>query len=224
MIPTKDKSIIYQFDNDSLHLGDYDICHQNDKDRYNQHLHFTSDEETEEGEYVIFLGTKEIIKYPKGGFPKGHSRKLVATTDKSLNNFHIHKGSGKYWDDDPIIMKNDLSKPLIPQITENFIELYIKLGGIEEISIEETINIKDGYCANCNGGSDTSFRCTCNRGNRPIEIKLIKLDDKGCVIVSPLTKEYTYDDITHALAYGYGARRDGLSHHQALINYKESNL
>jgi len=34
---------------------------------------------------------------------------------------------------------------------------------------------------------------------------------------------YCRDDISHALAYGYSARREGLSHHQALLNYKQAN-
>ena len=38
-----------------------------------------------------------------------------------------------------------------------------------------------------------------------------------------IKKVFTHDDIIHALAYGYRARAEGLSHHQTLINYKEAN-
>tara|TARA_R110000796_G_scaffold146955_2_gene263686 strand:- start:569 stop:1369 length:801 start_codon:yes stop_codon:yes gene_type:complete len=41
MLPTEDKSHLYQFDNKSLHIGNYDICHPDDKDRVNQHLYAT---------------------------------------------------------------------------------------------------------------------------------------------------------------------------------------
>tara|TARA_R110000851_G_scaffold47990_5_gene116333 strand:+ start:76 stop:537 length:462 start_codon:yes stop_codon:yes gene_type:complete len=35
--------------------------------------------------------------------------------------------------------------------------------------------------------------------------------------------EFTYDDVTHAIAYGHGAAKEGLSHYQTLINYKNAN-
>lgn len=41
--------------------------------------------------------------------------------------------------------------------------------------------------------------------------------------LEPFKEVFTHDDITHALAYGYDARRSGLSHHEALLNYKEAN-
>lgn len=35
-------------------------------------------------EIMQHLYIMEIIKYPKGGFPIGHSRKIIATTDPKL--------------------------------------------------------------------------------------------------------------------------------------------
>ena len=51
-----------------------------------------------------------------------------------------------------------------------------------------------------------------------------KVDSRfNTIFIHPIKKEFTHDDITHALAYGYKSRAEGLSHHQALLNYKKAN-
>jgi hypothetical protein len=49
-----------------------------------QHLYFTSDEVLKTDEWCYHKASKEIVRYPKSGFPENHAKKVVASTDKSL--------------------------------------------------------------------------------------------------------------------------------------------
>jgi len=100
-----------------------------------KHLYFTSDEEIKKGDWIEEQDTVyQVSKDCNNVWPT--SRKIVATTDKALHNFHIHTGSGKYWEDEPTIMKSDLSKPMVYDIPQQFIEDYCEKGGIDEVYLE----------------------------------------------------------------------------------------
>lgn len=43
------------------------------------------------------------------------------------------------------------------------------------------------------------------------------------ITIHPIKESFTRDELMHALAYGYKGRKDGLSHHDTLLNYKEAN-
>jgi hypothetical protein len=60
-----------------------------------QHLYFVSNEcEIKEDEWCYFKGTREIMEYPIGGFPNGHAKKIIATTDPSLSESIEMLGTG----------------------------------------------------------------------------------------------------------------------------------
>ena len=165
-------------------------------------------------------------------------RKIVATTDKSIQNFRIHIGSGKYWDDEPKIMKIDLSKPMVHDISQSFIEEYYKKGGIDKVLLEYTdykssTELKGKLYSEWHRGlpqgvtklrTSNTHLSTVRASTEYLKtFNHPKTDEDNCVITHPVkSRVFTYDDITHALAYGYGGRRDGLSHLQTLVNFKES--
>lgn len=94
------------------------------------HLYLTSNEEIKEGvnQYYIDKFTGKLSN--SGGAEYGSKQDVViATTDKSLHNFHTHYGSGKYWEDEPIVRTSDLSKPIIAQIPDFFIKYYVEKQG-----------------------------------------------------------------------------------------------
>ena len=95
-------------------------------------------------------------------------------------------------------------KLILPEPSKGFLEAYCKAGGIDEVLVE--------------------YEYTGGHEEIPVHMwHTLKVDRNNTITIRQEKKEFTHDDITHALAYGYGARREGLSHHQALINYKAAN-
>ena len=197
MLPTENDeklrfSIYKHSDNGNIAMGFLNARSTKD---IPQHLYFTSDEEIKEDDYCVALDTDIVFKVSKkdlNGIDKFRPiyRKIVATTDKSLHNFYIHTGSGKYWEDEPTLMKENLSKPIIPKIPQQFIEDYCKAGGINEVYIETEDFCKRAdpfkYCYECKGFQSPS----CGYG------KDLLLDSNNCVIISPVDpKLYTKEEV-----------------------------
>lgn len=108
-----------------------------------KNLYITSDEEIKEGDYA-FIGnfvtkqlTKEYLKKIKGLEYFKEYKKIIATTDKSLM-LPVPESIAEYpFSHTP---KN------IPQIPQQFIEEYVKAGGIEKVLVElevDTYGIKE---------------------------------------------------------------------------------
>ena len=153
MLPTN-KSYIY-LKPDHKTLGKYKPnlpLRKKKEGLYPQHLYLICDEEIEPGDW--FLWKDEIHQYHSDvGYGmktltdmcddqslilnySNYRGKIVATTDPVLQNFHIHYGSGKYHDDEPVMMKSFLDRPIVPQIPQDFIEKYCKKNGIGEVLVE----------------------------------------------------------------------------------------
>jgi hypothetical protein len=106
---------------------------------YNQHIYITSDEEINENDYIITSDGKLVqVSYLLSKDVEGGS-KIILTTDQDLikdgvqaitntfaewfiknpscewveietkDNWYVHTGSGKYWEDEPIRMKRLLN-------------------------------------------------------------------------------------------------------------------
>lgn len=140
MLPTEKASDIIQchdnrlWYNDTRYLKSY------------QHLYFLSDEEIEEGDWILdsYGGINSIYQFRKCDFDSthfkgGYCKKIIATTDESLRSptFHnyIHYPSGKYHDDEPKEMSS-ISIRSLPRPSNEFIKKYCELGGINEVLVE----------------------------------------------------------------------------------------
>ena len=154
-------------------------------------------------------------------------RKIIATTDKALSSPISKKeyeylsikrngirDASKHFDHlahhramkeiKSIDITLSIYEKRIPEPSKGFLEAYCKAGGIDEVLVE--------------------YEYTGGHEEIPVHMwHTLKVDRGNTITIRQEKKEYTHDDITHALAYGYGARREGLSHHQALINYKQAN-
>lgn len=135
MLPSNKKAekgnIVLNTPNNNLYImdsrknwGNYDTIHVKgssfhewDKAVLPQHLCIISDEEINDGDWVLF-NNRIIVKYTSG--PIVDSKKIVATTDKSLiTKIYSHESQD--------LMKISVYKDkLLPQIPESFIEAYIK--------------------------------------------------------------------------------------------------
>jgi len=115
MLPTNEKAQIIQKENNLL---EYYKCSQRLYREYEgRNLYFLSDEEIKEGDWVFHKASNEVIQYPKGGFPNSHSKKIIATTDKSIQAL---KFQGTPLEDFSKIIKGIKAQP-----SESFIEYYV---------------------------------------------------------------------------------------------------
>jgi hypothetical protein len=142
MLPTMDKSRLH---------NTFGVLRQergNDLSPCNQHLYITSDDEIKEGDWCYFKGTKEVIKYPNGGFPNGFSKKVIATTYSSLmtlGKFNTGPGQVGY------------PKYYIPQPSQQFIEKYIEAYNKGEIITDVLVEHSPRYI---NKGGVETIDCT----------------------------------------------------------------
>ena len=146
MLPTKDETYIVQFSDKSFRLKK----RMDDTFKPNNycHIYITSDDEIKEGDWFIYLNkiyqatinTNENSVWSNfkdfNSILQSKIHKIIAATDKSLQNFHIHKGRGKYWEDEPVLMRSNTSKPMIAQPSQSFIKKYCELGGIDKVLVE----------------------------------------------------------------------------------------
>lgn len=83
------------------------------------HLYITSNDEIKGDDWCYHLPSKTIVKYPNGGFPKGHSKKITATTDSSLKINTDYKGR-RTEDETKITYSESL-----PQLPQSFIDMFV---------------------------------------------------------------------------------------------------
>ena len=84
MLPTEDETDILYYKEEKHCM--YGASKLSSKYIY-QHLYITVSQDIEEikdGVWCYHIPSKEVVKYPKGGFPKEHCRKIIATTDPKL--------------------------------------------------------------------------------------------------------------------------------------------
>lgn len=110
MLPTDKQSelVLHKSSNALIH---YDEARRVAPDDFqNQHLYILSDDEIKEGDYCLDTINKEIIIAPLGGFKGKSIKKIIATTDTSLNH------------------SLDIARPypLVYSIPTSFIETFIK--------------------------------------------------------------------------------------------------
>ena len=117
----------------------------------NKHLYITSDEDIEECDWIITENSKDICMVGTNYGRLENAKKVIATTDESLN------------------------LPLIPQsFIENYIKEYNKGNVIENIEIEiEPINQPEAFKIKSNINYKGNFKSKINSNNE-ISIKSIK--------------------------------------------------
>lgn len=159
MLPTTDKSNVIL---DVSIAANKDLIYLNNikkaelKGNQNQHLYITTDDEIKEGDWCVITnktGTKFIAKnngsnykLSTGGYVNcsGESKKIIATTDKSLSNCYCSKckGSGNKVSKKPLLGNclkcggRGIIINTLPQPSKAFIEKYCKVSGIDEVMIE----------------------------------------------------------------------------------------
>lgn len=173
-----------------------------------QYLYFTVEDEIKNGDHFIRIVRGDTIFEPNN---KEFISKCTNTTDGNVE-YSLINGSDIGRSVKSICKKivtttdkslkidinrgSNTSMPHIasfPQPSKSFIEKYCKVGGIDEVMIEID------------------------------EAGHIKVDSRNEITIRPIKTSFTYDDVTHALAYGHGAAKDGLTHSEALVNFKAAN-
>lgn len=183
-----------------------------DKDGFDPHIvqtfemYIVTDDEIKEGDWIFDNYSKNVIQAKLKNWGKDDiAKKIIATTDKSLNNNNSKEYKNirelrnrlrdKYEEsasfrEGNIIKERikkidfDLSKweKSLPQIPQSFIEEYVKAGGIDEVYLEyEKINI--------NNSLEPYARYDYE----------IKTDQNNCVIIHSIEpKFYTLEELTNA--------------------------
>jgi len=171
-LPTEDKGapLMYRTPRNTLlesRLWKYSI-----HSKY-QHLYFTSDEEIVKGKEVYYIDKFTGKVTSSGGASYvGKESVIIATTNKSLT-FHDKIPIGENI--------NGLHKQL-PQISQSFIEEYVKAGGIDEVLLE--------YKDWCDYDDDNTWG-----GLDKADLRLV-LDQNNCVITHPVKpKLYTKEEL-----------------------------
>lgn len=138
MLPTNNKSniLLYHNPSGSIRLKKYNSSLSSNEIRYTNHIYIISDDEIKEGNWCYHKASKEIVQYPKGGFPNGHSQKIIATTDTSLNPLCVKVKCD-------CIDKCKLKK--LPEPSQQFIEKYIESYNKGEIITDILVNYEFDY-------------------------------------------------------------------------------
>jgi hypothetical protein len=146
-------------------------------------LHFTTDEEPKEGEWVIVNGGLNRIGVDKYQTNVNYSikpRKIVSSTDKSL----IAKKE--------IIGKDDLGYLFnnihLSQPSEAFIKKYVEVGGIDEVDIEYERVYEDQL-----EGGEFILRPTI-----PPEYG-IKVDSHNTITIHPIKDSWNLEEVTELI-------------------------
>lgn len=129
------------------------------------HLYFISDEELKDGEwcYESKMKGNKIFEYDSSNIWHKGAYKVVATTDKSLV-YLTNNGRVGY---------------KLPQISQEFIENYCEVGGVDEVEIEYY-----KYAEELNGTSLI-----------PRDLYRIKVDSSNCVFVHPVKDSWNREEL-----------------------------
>lgn len=167
MLPTEDlTAVIKQGVSSTLYYYDNPISANTNYLYANQHLHFVSDEELKDGEWCYKNNMKKgnkVFKYDSSNIWHKGAYKVVATTDKSLV-YLTNNGRVGY---------------KLPQISQEFIENYCEVGGIDEVEIEYY-----KYAEELNGTSLI-----------PRDLYRIKVDSNNCVFAHPAKDSWNREEL-----------------------------
>lgn len=179
-----------------------------------QHLYIVSDEQIKEGEYGLDIRDNKIFncervlsnRYEQGvlQFQKSYCKKIIATTDKSIT-INGYDSS----DEDAIV------KCYLPQLSQEFIELYFKKYNEGNMITEVEIEYQSGLSADED-----------NQGNLIPEVYLkIKNNE---VTVKEVQVEYSRNLLCNMQYYmeyclenGYVTPLEWLNSHKHYNDYKE---
>ena len=161
MLPTEDLTAVIKQGTSST------LCYySNPASAATKHLYFVSDEELKDGEWCYKNSMKKgnmIFEYDSSNIWHKGAYKIVATTDESLV-YLINIGRVRY---------------NLPQISQEFIENYCEVGGINEVEIEYY-----KYAEELNGTSLI-----------PRDLYRIKVDSNYCVIVHPIKDSWSREEL-----------------------------
>lgn len=166
MLPTEDStSVIKQGTSSTL------CYYSNPASAATKHLYFVSDEELKDGEWCYKNSMKKgnmIFEYDSSNIWHKGAYKIVATTDESLV-YLINIGRVRY---------------NLPQISQEFIENYCEVGGIDEVDIEYE-----------NVGSNADTLGVPIDYEELEDIFKIKVDSNYCVIIHPIKDSWSKEEV-----------------------------
>jgi len=201
MLPTEKASLICLNTNEQLYLSK-EMNMADDNNEY-QHLYIISDDEIKEGDWVIHYVNQapKLVENKMQAvlYTESLEKKIVATTDKSLNECLICKNtsSSDFNDHDHINM---------PQIPESFIQAYIKAYNEGKPITEVDLEMEIDYVANATPPTKpmdpTVYKIKTRPDNTVIvhQSKMYSRDE-----VEYLIKCAT-DEILHVLGYDTGKK------------------
>lgn len=159
------------------------------------HLYFTNDDVIKEGDWYVVNNIR--VQQPRRATEHDIGKikpKVIATTDESL--LVDFEGHEKYTG------RECSAKVYLPQIPIQFIEEYVKAGGIDEVLLEYT------------NTSIISYKG--ENGTHKIPSKL-KTDQNNCVIIHPIKpKLYTKEELITIL--------EGFIEHPTKPGYKRRDI
>lgn len=129
------------------------------------HLYFISEEKLKDGEwcYESKMKGNKIFEYDSSNMWHQGAYKVVATTDKSL----------------VYLTNNGRIEHNLPQISQEFIENYCKVGGIDEVEIEYY-----KYAEELSGVNLI-----------PQDLYRIKIDSNNCVFIHPIKDSWSKEEV-----------------------------
>ncbi|MGK2864670.1 MAG: hypothetical protein ACSLE0_22260 [Chitinophagaceae bacterium] len=226
ILPTKDKSHLQLRTNKS---GSIKLIYYKHSlgciSRVNQHLYFTTDEEIKEDDwgigFAVGIKKQDGTRVGRGHFLFKHdgtsigklnaicegSRKIVATTDKSLKLPCTCLGMQDK------VKCNWMCKThrdyMLPQIPQQFIEEYIKQGGINKVIVEYE---KKSYSNRFNSVDETGIKKTWGTDLQ------IKTDSNNCVIVHLIEEKMYSKKEVEILIKEYALKEHLRSNDSRLLN------
>lgn len=159
MLPTEKDSYIHKNESEVFLLPNKVYYTTDSKP---QHLYIISDEEIEEGDWCFDLEVNRIFKAEWGN--PHNSKKIVATTDKSLQNINGNVNEENERDETGLLLTQTL-----PQIPESFVLAYIKAYNEDNPITEVDLETICEYGDNCpsKGAYDKQHLCKISIKTRP---------------------------------------------------------
>tara|TARA_R110000851_G_scaffold280281_1_gene433591 strand:+ start:734 stop:1417 length:684 start_codon:yes stop_codon:yes gene_type:complete len=173
MLPTEkvfDKNINSQI---VIHNGTLKFCQSGGmlKESEPQHLYITVSQDVEpikEGDWCYHINSMEIIKYPKGGFPIGHARKIIATTDSKLLKEH----------DDSVPIPR-MKSTGIAQLQQSFLKEFVaNPNGEYEVGYNDTCDVERGQCCCSERDVDCELHSLKLKLNQDNTVKITSVEEK----------------------------------------------
>jgi len=240
MLPTEDRSHIVKRESDSKIIF-YNSLQSNEEFVHlrTQHIYHTSDERPKNGDWCInpkglpdIFGFDYRAVYTREEVLK--CRKIISTTDTKLNLGICEEckqeliSALKSHVNIPIYLHTHDTLSIKSATYLKAIEAFCEADGLWKVLVEYEVDkydernqyqhIPSGKYWEDNPSIKSPKTLYTNAKHR-----IPKVNSNNEITIHQIKKTFTHDDITHALAYGYDARRSGLSHHEMLINYKEAN-